>query len=310
LKIAALAGGVGGARLADGLARCIAPDQLTVIVNTGDDFLHYGLAISPDLDTVMYNLAGLAHPVNGWGLDGDTAEMIGMMHRYGDDAWFGLGDRDLATHLLRTQALRSGKLLHEITAELAAALHVQVHLLPMSNDRVATVVETVERGTLEFQEYFVRYRWQPTITAIRYDGAELAAPAPGVLEAIDSADLIVFCPSNPVLSVEPILRIPGLRAAVQNRRVPSVAVSPLIGGNTVKGPAAKVMKELRLEATSLGIAAYYGSLIDGLLIDTVDRELVEQIQQKTRVTNILMPTVDDRVRLAHELIQWVEEKLS
>jgi len=305
MNLVALAGGVGGARLADGLARCLPPGSLSVIVNTGDDFTRYGLAISPDLDTVMYNLAGLAHPINGWGLVDDSQQMIEMMRRYGDEAWFGLGDRDLATHLLRTQALHSGKLLSEVTAQLTEALGIKSKILPMSDNRVATMVETVDRGLLEFQEYFVRYRWQPVVKAICYDGAELAMPAPGVIEALEQADGIIFCPSNPVLSVEPILQVQGIRDTILNRNVPCVAVSPLIGGKAVKGPAAKLMDELSLDASSRGIATYYGTLIDGLMIDTSDSDLASAIPQKTLATNILMPTVEERVRLAHELLDWV-----
>jgi LPPG:FO 2-phospho-L-lactate transferase len=303
-RVVALAGGVGGAKLVDGLARHLPPGALTVIVNTGDDFTRYGLAISPDLDTVMYTLAGLAHPVNGWGLAGDTQQMIGMMRRYGDDAWFGLGDMDLATHLLRTQALASGKPLSQVTTWLAGALGLTVRLMPMSDDRVATMVETVEHGTLVFQEYFVRYRWQPTTTRLWYDGADRARPAPGVLEALAQATAIVVCPSNPLLSIEPILRVPGLRSALAQRTAPCVAVSPIIAGQAVKGPAAKLMAELSMEASSAGVSAYYGSLIDGLVVDAADQDVV--IQQRRLVTNTLMTTFDDRVRLARDVLGWVE----
>jgi LPPG:FO 2-phospho-L-lactate transferase len=303
-RVVALAGGVGGAKLVDGLAHHLPPGDLAVIVNTGDDFRRYGLAISPDLDTVMYTLAGLAHPVNGWGLAGDTLQMIGMMGRYGDDAWFGLGDMDLATHLLRTQALAEGKTLSEVTAWLAGALGLTARLMPMSDDRVATMVETVEHGTLAFQEYFVRYGWQPTVTRLWYDGADRAHPAPGTLDALAQAATIVICPSNPLLSIEPILRVPGIRSALEQRTAPCVAVSPIIAGQAVKGPAAKLMTELSLDASSAGVSAYYGSLIDGLVVDSADRDVV--IQQRRLVTNTLMRTFDDRVRLARDVLGWVE----
>ncbi len=279
------------------------PRALTVIVNTGDDFTRYGLAISPDLDTVMYTLAGLADPVNGWGLAGDTRQMIGMMRCYGDDAWFGLGDMDLATDLLRTQGLASGETLSDVTARLAAALGVQARLLPMSDDRVATMVETVEHGTLAFQEYFVRYRWQPTVKRLWYDGADRARPAPGLLDALAEATAIIVCPSNPLLSIEPILHIPGIRSALERRTAPCVAVSPIIAGQAVKGPAAKLMGELGMEVSAAGIAAYYGSLIDGLVVDTADRGV--SINQRVLVTNTLMQTIEDRVRLAGEVIEWI-----
>jgi LPPG:FO 2-phospho-L-lactate transferase len=301
-NVVALAGGVGGAKLAHGLAQCLQPRALTVIVNTGDDFTRYGLAISPDLDTVMYTLGGLADPVNGWGLAGDTRQMIGMMRRYGDDAWFGLGDMDLATNLLRTQSLASGKTLGEVTAELAQALGVQARLLPMSDDRVATMVDTMEHGVLAFQEYFVRYRWQPTVKRLWYDGADRAKPAPGLLDTLGQATAIILCPSNPLLSIEPILQIPGIRTAIERRNAPCVAVSPIIAGQAVKGPAAKLMGELGMEASAAGIARYYGSLIDGLVVDTADQGV--SIDQRVLVTSTLMQSVDDRVRLAGEVLEW------
>ncbi len=302
-RVVALAGGVGGAKLADGLYRCLPPGALTVIVNTGDDFRRYGLAISPDLDTVMYTLAGLAHPVNGWGLAGDTQQMLGMLRRYGDDAWFGLGDMDMATHLLRTQALAAGQTLSEITDALSSALGIRARLLPMSDDAVPTMVETLEHGTLAFQEYFVRYRWQPTVRRLYYNGADRARPAPGLLDALAQASAIVICPSNPLLSIEPILQIPGIRAALERRTAPCVAVSPIIAGQAVKGPAAKLMAELSMEVSAAGVAQYYGTLIDGLVIDSADRDV--QIAPRKLVTNTFMQTIDDRVRLAGEVLEWM-----
>jgi LPPG:FO 2-phospho-L-lactate transferase len=301
--VVAFAGGVGGAKLADGLYRCLPPGTLTVIVNTGDDFRRYGLAISPDLDTVMYTLAGLAHPVNGWGLAGDTQQMLGMLRRYGDDAWFGLGDMDVATHLLRTQALAAGQTLSEITGALSSVLGIKARLLPMSDDAVPTMVDTLEHGTLAFQEYFVRYRWEPTVRRLWYDGADRARPAPGLLDALAQASAIVICPSNPLLSIEPILQIPGIRAALEQRTAPCVAVSPIIAGQAVKGPAAKLMAELSMEVSPAGVAQYYGTLIDGLVVDSADRDI--QIDQRKLVTNTLMQTIDDRVRLAGEVLEWI-----
>jgi LPPG:FO 2-phospho-L-lactate transferase len=301
--VVALAGGVGGAKLADGLARCLPPGALTVIVNTGDDFRYYGLAVSPDLDTVMYTLAGLAHPVNGWGLNNDTRQMLGVLQSYGEAAWFGLGDRDMATNLLRTHHLANGLPLSEVTAKLAGALGVKTRLLPMSDDHVGTMVETAEQGVLEFQEYFVRYRWQPVVKRLWYEGAERAKPAPGVIEALTDAEAIVICPSNPVLSVEPILQVPGLRTTLARRRAPCVAVSPIIAGAALKGPAAKIMTELNLDATAGGVAAYYGALIDGFVLDTQDQATV--IQQERLTTNIRMNSVADRERLAREILVWI-----
>ncbi len=302
-RVTAFAGGVGGAKLAHGLGQCLPPGALTVVVNTGDDFRWHGLAVSPDLDTVMYTLAGLAHPVNGWGLDGDTQQMLDMLRRYGEVPWFGLGDRDMATNLLRTEALAAGRSLSEVTAWLCGALGIQNRLLPMTDDQVATVVETIEYGTLDFQEYFVRYRWQPAIRALRYEGAEQARSAPGVLDAIASASVLVICPSNPLLSAEPILRVPGIREAIERRKVPCVAVSPIIVGAALKGPAAKLMAELGYEASAAGVAAYYGSLIDGFVVDVEDRHLA--IRQKVLATNIRMNAIEDRGRLAGEILEWI-----
>lgn len=306
-RVVALAGGVGGAKLAHGLYQALPPGALTVLVNTGDDFTHYGLKVSPDLDTVMYTLAGLAHPVNGWGLADDTRQMIEMMKRYGDPAWFGLGDRDLATNLLRTEALTNGTSLSEITHHLATQLGITAQLLPMSDQPVATMVETVEHGVLNFQEYFVRHRWQPTVKRLWYDGAEAAQAAPGVIAALREATAIIICPSNPLLSVEPMLRIASIRNALATRRVPCVAVSPLVGGAALKGPAAKLMTELGLSASVTGIADYYGNLLSGLVIDDVDRATSPFIQQPVLVSNIVMHSVADRVRLASEVLAWTRE---
>ncbi len=306
-SVVALAGGVGGAKFADGLARCLPAERLTVIVNTGDDFRHYGLAISPDLDTVMYTLGGVANVVNGWGLDGDSAQMLGMMKRYGDDAWFGLGDKDVATHLLRTQWLMQGVTLTEVTRRLASALGIQARLLPMSDDPAPTLINTVEQGLLAFQEYFVHQRWQPTLQAhpapIVYPNNVRATSQ--VLDALQHADLIILCPSNPMLSIDPILNLPAVRDAISQRRVPCIAISPLIGGQAVKGPAAKIMAELGLEVSANGIAQYYGNLIDGIVIDTVDQRTSNSKQ--TLATDILMRTVDDRARLAREVLQWITQ---
>jgi LPPG:FO 2-phospho-L-lactate transferase len=300
MNIVALAGGVGGARFADGLAAILPPGSLTVVVNTGDDFKHYGLSISPDLDTVMYNLAGLAHPENGWGLAGDTQQMLGMMRRYGDDAWFGLADKDLATHLLRTQWLQAGETLTTVTRRLSDALGIANIILPMSNAPAPTLVDTVEHGVLAFQEYFVRYRWQPTVKEVR-----VARGVPGtaqVNEALSRADLIVICPSNPVLSILPILEVTGYRTLLENRNCPCIVISPLIQGQAVKGPAAKLMTEIGLEASAQGIWDYYRNVADNIVIDSADSVTgVEALK-----TNILMRDGADRARLAKEVVEWTK----
>jgi len=299
-SVVALAGGVGGARFAHGLQQILPLGALTVIGNTGDDFRRYGLAISPDLDTVLYNLAGLAHPVNGWGLEGDTLNMLGMVRRYGDDAWFGLADKDLATHLLRTQWLAEGHTLTQITARLSTALNIPSRILPMSDAPAPTMIDTVEHGVIPFQEYFVRYGWQPTVREVLIPKAVPGTEA--VHAALEDADLILICPSNPVLSVLPILNVDGVRGRLEARRVPSLVVSPIIGGQAVKGPAVKLMRELGMEASAQGVADYYGALIDGIVIADIDTVHGPAALK----TDIFMRDGDDRARLAKEVLTWAE----
>lgn len=299
-NVVALAGGVGGAKLAHGLARCLPPGHLTVIVNVGDDFTHYGLHISPDLDTVMYTLAEIANPQTGWGLVDESWQMLGMLEKYGEPPWFRLGDRDIATHILRTHLLTQGETLTTIVRKMSQALQIDHTILPATNDHFATMVDTAEHGTLVFQHYFVRHRWQPTVTRIWYDGnATITDEAAYVLE---KADAIVICPSNPILSIDPILSVGDMRDRLRLRRVPCVAVSPLIHGKAVKGPADKIMRELGVDASNTGIARYYDRLIDALVVDKGDAP-----QQGAYLeTNILMLTPADRERLAREILQFLE----
>src|SRR5258706_10137420 len=249
-SIVAFAGGVGGAKLADGLAHCLPPENLTIVVNTGDDFEHWGLKICPDLDTVCYTLAGLANPETGWGRADETFNTLEAISRLGGVDWFRLGDRDLATHLERTRRLREGQPLSQVGRDFCRAWNIGPTILPMTDDPVATLVDTVEQGELAFQEYFVHQRCEPRVRGFRFEGIEKAQPAPGVLEAIRQADAVVFCPSNPWVSVDPILQI--LTFKGEGRRV--VAVSPIIGGQTVKGPAAKMFAELGIEPPALAAA--------------------------------------------------------
>lgn len=304
-RVVALAGGVGGAKLAYGLAQVVPSQQLTIIGNVADDLELYGLHISPDLDTVMYTLAGRVNPETGWGLADESWHMRDMLRAYGEDAWFGLGDRDLATHVLRTEALRRGARLTEITARLARALGVEARLLPVTDNPYVTMVDTVEKGTLGFQEYFVRYGWQPTVERIWFRGKEQAHITDEVRAALDEADMIVVCPSNPVLSIEPILAVPGMREQIQSRSVPCVAVSPFIGGEVVKGPAKKLMGELGLDISPQGLAKYYAGVIDGLVVDVSDAEVSRSLALPVLVTPTLMTTSSDKRRLAEEIIQWV-----
>ncbi len=308
MHVVALAGGVGGARLALGLARTLPPGALTVIVNTGDDFELYGLHISPDLDTVTYTLAGLVNPDPGWGLAGDTFACLEMIGRYGEDTWFRLGDRDMATHILRTAALRRGETLTEITARLAAALGVRTKILPMTDDPVATMIITANGEKLEFQDYFVRRRWQPVVRSVVYEGAEVARLPKTVQEAVKSANAIVIAPSNPILSIDPILAVPGMRELIADADVPRIAVSPIVGGKAIKGPAAKLMREMGMEPAPAAIAAHYNGLIDGLVFDIEDegeKENIEASGISTLVTDTIMRTDEDKIRLAAEILDWI-----
>lgn len=303
-KIVCLVGGVGGAKLAHGLAHILEPEQLTIIVNTADDFWHYGLRICPDLDTVMYTRSGLANPATGWGIAGDTDGVLQGLRRYGEDTWFGIRDRDIATHLLRTQALHAGRRLTEITRELAARLGIAVTLLPMTDAPVATLVDTVEHGELAFQEYFVRRRWQPTVKSLRLAGIEAASMSPEVSEAIASADAILFGPSNPWLSIMPILAVPGLKAALKARSIPRIAVTPIIQGAAVKGPASKLMAELGYKQSAESVVAYYQDAINGFVYDVRDADL--QINGiRTLILDTLMQDEGQRAVLAQKLLDWL-----
>ena len=303
-KVLAIAGGVGGAKLALGLARVLSPEQLVVCVNTGDDECFHGLHVSPDLDTVMYTLAGLADPESGWGLAGDTFSALGMLHQYGADTWFNLGDRDLATHIRRTQLLRHGATLSEVTAELCRSLGVNQQVVPMSDDPVRTVLQT-DAGELAMQSYFVQHRAEPRVCSVQYVGSDSAEASPGLRAALEEAHLIVFCPSNPFLSVAPILAVPGVRATLEKSSALRVAVSPIVGGAAVRGPAAKIMSEMGHEVSSVGVARQYQGLCDLFLIDDQDAGLSPAIQLvgvKPVVSSIIMNTDADKVALAQSVV--------
>jgi LPPG:FO 2-phospho-L-lactate transferase len=306
MKVVALAGGVGGAKLAAGLQSVLPAGELSVVVNTADDFDLWGLHICPDLDTVMYTLAGIANPETGWGIAGESFETLNMLERYGEDTWFKLGDRDLATHLLRTARLRLGEMLTEVTDELSRALGVESVMLPMTDDPVSTVLETPE-GWLEFQEYFVRRGQRDEVLAVELRGIEDAKPSAEVLAAISGADTIIFCPSNPVVSVGPILAVPGMREALTSSRAPKVAVSPIVGGRALKGPADKMLLSLGHEVSASGVAAMYSGLVDGMVVDSVDEEEragIEDIGMRVLVTNSVMRDARDRARLARETLEF------
>ena len=299
-----LTGGVGGAKLVLGLLQAAPPASVTAIVNTGDDFRHFGLHVSPDIDTLLYTLAGKANAAQGWGREGESWNFMAALRSLGGADWFALGDGDLALHVLRTARLAAGERLSAITAGFAAHWGIGCAVLPMTDDPVATRLDSDE-GDLEFQHYFVARRCAPVVRAVRFEGAAAASPAPGVMAAIASASAILIAPSNPFLSIDPILAVPGIRAALAAARAPVIAVSPLVGGTAVKGPTAKLMTELGLEVSAAAVGRHYAGVIDGLLID--DRDPVGEIGIATRRTGTLMQTQGDKVRVARAALAFAAE---
>ena len=285
-----LAGGVGAARLLGGLVQVVDPASLRVVVNTGDDVVLHGLHVSPDLDTITYTLAGAVNPETGWGLVGETWQAMDALARYGGITWFNLGDRDLATHLYRTQRLGEGATLTEVTAEITAAWDLALHLLPMSDDPVRTMVTVVDEGEIGFQDYFVRRRHDVAATGVRFDGADTARPSPAALAALAEAERVVIAPSNPVVSIGPLLALPDLAAAVGARRDDAVAVSPIIAGATVKGPADRLLAELGHEASVVGVARLYAPLAARLVIDEADADLADDVAAEG-IEPVVAPTL-------------------
>lgn len=304
-SIVSLSGGVGGAKLSLGLLRVLPPDSLTVIVNTADDFTHLGLRIAPDIDTTVYTLANLVNPLTGWGRRDETWTFMAATAALGGETWFRLGDGDLAMHVERTRRLASGEPLSRITADIAQRLKIPANIIPMTDDVVATLVGTAS-GELAFQDYFVRQQCAPCVTALRFNGAESARAVPQAIAALQNPALaaVVICPSNPYLSIDPILAISALKASLRHCRAPVVAVSPLIGGKAVKGPTAKIMAELDLSVSALEIARHYAGVIDGLVVDVGDRHLAEQFELPVLLTETLMTSLADRERLALEVLRF------
>ena len=288
--LAALAGGVGAARMLSGLAAVVPPDSITAVVNTADDFRLHGLAICPDLDTCTYTLAGASNTELGWGLAGETWTVMDALERYRGQTWFRLGDHDLATHLYRTQRLSEGAALSTVTAEITVAWGVGVRLLPMTDDVVATRVTVEGEGEIGFQDYFVARRHSVPVAAVRFDGADAAKPGPGVLEALAAAERVVICPSNPIVSVGPVLAVPGLREAVADRREDVVAVSPIVAGAALKGPADRLLVELGHEASVVGVARLYAPVAGTLVVDTADAALAPAVEAEG-VRCVVAPTV-------------------
>jgi LPPG:FO 2-phospho-L-lactate transferase len=304
-RVVALSGGVGGAKLALGLMHCVPPDRLTLIVNTADDFEHLGLHVSPDIDTMLYTLSGLANTEAGWGLAGETWNFMHRLRQLGGPGWFNLGDGDLATHIQRTGMLRAGKSLTEATAALSAAMGVGPRVLPMTDQPVRTMVATQD-GTLGFQSYFVEHQCAPVVTGITFEGARAAQITAEAAAALADPDLvaIILCPSNPWLSVDPILAVPGYVDLLRNAPAPVVAVSPIVGGKAVKGPTAKIMAELGLTPDASAVANHYGDLLDGYLVDLVDADLIPEIGVPARSVQSVMKTLEDRVDLAKAALEF------
>jgi LPPG:FO 2-phospho-L-lactate transferase len=308
--IVVFTGGTGGAKLVQGLHQVVVPEELTVIVNTGDDLEWWGLHVSPDIDSVLYALAGLLSPDRGWGVDNDSFRCLERMKQLGQPAWFSLGDLDLATHLTRTAMLRAGKSLSRATCEIATKLDIRVRVLPMSDDQVSTVLDTA-KGTLKFQEYFVRERHQIGVQRVRLEGAHRARPAPGVIEAIELAETIIFAPSNPVTSIGPILAVPGIRDALRRTKSPISAVSPIVGGAAVSGPAGALMKMMGWPSTIAGVAKAYEDFLDVLIVDRTDEaEAALLHNQGLRVlcTNTIMNSLDARSALAQFALEACSAK--
>lgn len=303
--IVVLAGGAGAARFLEGVVTVVPPQEVTIISNTGDDLDFYGLRVCPDIDIVLYTLAGRLDSARGWGLLHDSFNVLTSLRRFEPDVWFNLGDHDLATSLYRTQRLGEGATLTQLTAEIAAAQGLSVRMLPMSDERVATRILT-PAGELAFQEYFVRRRTEDEVLGIRFEGIEDARPVPGLLDAIGAAAAVIFAPSNPFVSIGPILAVPGVRDALRQTAAPIVAISPIVGGEAIKGPAAKMFRSLGLDASPAGVARLYSDLLDALVIDQLDAELTPQVERagvRAVVTDTIMRGRYEKANLARATLQ-------
>ena len=307
--IVVLTGGTGGAKLIEGIAAEIDPADLTIICNTADDCVFYDLYVSPDIDTITYTLAGMIDPAKGWGIKDDTFAALEQLRRLGHDAWFQLGDKDLATHITRTRLLKEGYKLSEVVGRMSRRLGVQATILPMSNERIETRIATPQ-GEISFQEYFVKYHWARDVKTVRFVGAEQSKPGQGVIDAIERAEAIIICPSNPVTSIGPILAVPGIRYALTEARAPVVAVSPIVGMAAISGPAHKLMIACDKEASALGVAECYHDFLDKLMVADEDRGLISQIEKlhiEVSLTDIRMTSLGDKRRLALEVLDLAKK---
>lgn len=307
-SITCLAGGVGAARFLEGLASVFPPEKITAIVNTGDDLQYLGCHVSPDIDIVTYTLAGIADRERGWGIEGDTHNCLDQLGRYSAETWFRIGDRDFATHLLRTAFLQQGFNLSEVTEKISTSLKVKVRILPMTDHIVMTKIKTTS-GVLEFQEYFVKRGFQDRVENVTYEGAAQATPAPGVVPAIENSDLIVLCPSNPILSIGPILAVPDIRNTISKTKAKIVGISPIVSGKAVKGPLDRIMGNLGLEVSPFGVAQLYRGLMKGYVIDDSDRSVSPKIKglgMEVLATSTIMDSTEAKVRLASDTLRFAE----
>jgi len=303
--ITALAGGVGAAKFLTGLVKLINQEDLTVIVNTGDDIKLHGLHISPDIDTVIYTLAGVVDDEKGWGIKGDTFNCLEAISRFGQETWFALGDRDLATHMYRTMLLRKGQKLSEITAKITRAFGLKLAVLPMTDSRFETRITTKD-GSIHFEEYFVQKKFQEEVLGVEFVGAENAEPAPGVLDAIAGSELVVVCPSNPIVSIGTILAVGRIREALRKTKARKVAVSPIVAGAPIKGPADKLLKGLGFEVSAFGVAKLYADFLDAFIVDVADiaeKARIEELGVQVKVTNTIMRSFEDKVALARSVLE-------
>lgn len=306
-KITCLAGGIGAARFLQGLVKVFREENITVVINTGDDIELYGLHLSPDIDIVTYTLAGIVDEDKGWGIKNDTFNCLAMLQHYGYETWFNIGDKDLATHLYRTEQLKNGFSLCAVTAKLARLHALRETLLPMTNDRFETQIVTDE-GEIHFQEYMVKHSTQDNVIGVKFESAEQAKPCQEVLNAIDEASGIIVCPSNPIVSIGPILSINGIRRALRETKAKIVAISPIIAGTVVKGPAGKLMRSLGIEVSAFSVASLYNDFLDTFILDCVDKEQKEKVETlgvKAIVANTFMKTIEDKMRLADVTLSYL-----
>lgn len=307
MRVTAIAGGVGGAKLIAGMVNCLTPENLTIIVNSGDDFNFLSLKICPDIDTICYTLAGISNPETGWGQNNDSWHALQSIRHLGGPDWFQIGDKDLGTHLERTRRLLDGESLSQVIHHFCEAWRIKYNILPMTDDTVSTIIRTIDRGDLSFQDYFVKNKCEPIIRDIKFKGIRTAKPAPGVLDSIEQADLIVICPSNPWVSIDPVLSVKGILSRI--RKKPTIAVSPIIQGRALKGPAAKMFFELGIEPSALAVADHYQNTIRGLVIDQLDANYEDAIFKlgiTPFITNTRMISSEDRTRLAQDVLNFSE----